>query len=140
MASSAIVEDTAASSAVVDDESENMATFPEDPINVHQMGQQVTLSVDFKDVAAVAADPDTVLLRIVEGDEAGTVTDVLQASLDNPSVGRWEHQLLTPKNGDKAIKPWTYRFEGDSADKTSVNASDERRFELAPSPLYPPST
>lgn len=115
-----------------------MPTFPEDPINVYQQGQQVLLFVDFLDVAGDPADPDgSVTLRYVEGD--GNVVEVLQAGLDNPSVGRWQFSLATPRDGDKAAKPWTYRFEGISSIVTLVNADDERRFQLAPSPLYPPS-
>lgn len=117
-----------------------MPTFPEDPIEVFHMGQQVTLFVDFANKSGAAQNPDAVLLRIIEGDEAATVVDVLQASLDNPSVGRWEYNLTIPKNGDKAIKPWTYRFEGTSVPAGGVTAADERRFEVAPSPFYPPSS
>ncbi len=113
--------------------------FPEDPIETFHQGQQVTLFVDFADKAGDPADPDVVLLRLIEGDTAETAVDVLQASLTNPSVGRWEYDLTIPKDGDKALKPWTYRFEGTSA-PGGVTAADERRFEVAPSPFYPPTS
>ncbi len=114
-----------------------MPTFPEDPINVHQMGQQVTLFVDFVDKPGDPADPDVVLLRYIEGDD--NVVDVLQGALANPSVGRWEFDVVIPQDGDKAVKPWTIRFEGTTVDPNGVNSVDEKRFEVAPSPFYPPS-
>ena len=114
-----------------------MAKFPEDPINVYQQGQRVTFYADFKDAAEDAADPDIVLLRYLEGD--GTIVDVLQVALDNPAVGRWEYGINLPQDGDKAADPWVYRFEGVSVSGSGVNAADERRFEVAPSPFYPPT-
>ncbi len=116
-----------------------MPTFPEDPIASYPMGQRVTMFVDFTDAAGDPADPDVVVLRYLEGDLAGTRVDVLQVGLDNPSVGRWELGIVAPLDGDKAVKPWAYRFEGSSADPLGVNAADEKRFEIDPSPIYPPS-
>jgi len=115
-----------------------MPTFPEDPIASYPQGQRVTMFVDFTDAAGVAADPDVVLLQYLEGD--GNPVAVLQVALDNPSVGRWEFGVVLPLNGDKAVKPWPYRFEGTSADPLGVNAADEKRFEVEPSPFYPPSS
>lgn len=113
-------------------------TFPEDPIPTYKQGQRITMFVDFTDAAEADADPDVVLLRYLEGD--GTVVDVLQASLSNPSVGRWEYGITIPRDGDKAKEPWVYRFEGTSVDPAGVNAVDEKRFEVEPSPFYPPSS
>lgn len=114
-----------------------MASFPEDPINVYQQGQRVTMFADFKDASGTAADPDVVLLRYIEGD--GSIVDVLAVSLENPNVGRWEYGLTLPQDGDKAAKPWVYRFEASSVLASGVNAADEKRFEVDPSPFYPPA-
>ena len=114
-------------------------TFPEDPINAYPMGQRITLFVDFTNEAGDAANPEVVLLKYIEGDTAGTVVDVLKASLDNPSTGRWEYGLTLPKNGNKAVEPWAYRFEGTSVTPGGVHAADDGRFELEPNPFYPPS-
>ncbi len=64
---------------------------------------------------------------------------VLQVGLANPSVGRWQLDVDLPTDGDKAAKPWPYRFEGTSALDTGVNAADEKRLEVEPSPFYPPT-
>lgn len=114
-----------------------MAKFPEDPITVYSQGQRITLFADFKNAADDAADPDVVLLRVLEGD--GTITDVLQIALDNPAVGRWEYGITLPQDGDKAAQPWVYRFEGVSVSPAGVSAADEKRFEVSPSPFYPPT-
>ena len=113
-------------------------TFPEDPIDVYPMGQRVVMFVDFADVAEVADDPDVVTLQYLEGD--GKLVAVWHAALDNPSVGRWEYGLTIPLDGDKAAEPWTYRYDGTSVDPAGVNSADEKRFEVAPSPFYPPTT
>jgi hypothetical protein len=113
-------------------------TFPEDPIPTYKQGQRITLYVDFTNAAGAAANPDAALLKYIEGD--GTEVEVLQAALTNPSLGRWEYGLALPKDGDKAVKPWTYRFEGTSAATSGVNAADEKRFEVEASPFYPPSS
>jgi len=109
----------------------------DDPIAEYHLGQQITAYVDFADEDGAAGDPDTVLLRIYEGD-GETITDVLHASLSNPSTGRWEWDLTIPKDGDWALKPWVLRWEGDSA-PGGITAVAETRFEAIPSPFYPPS-
>lgn len=109
----------------------------DDPIAEYHLGQQVTVFCNFTDENGDAADPDTVLLRIFEGD-GETITDVPQVSLSNPSVGRWEYDVTIPKDGGWAVEPWVARFEGDSA-PGGVTAVDETRFEAIPSPFYPPS-
>lgn len=111
-------------------------TFPEDPINAYPMGQRVTLFVDFLDKAGAAADPDVVTLRYIEADD--TAVTVLQGSLDNPTVGRWAYDVDMPLDGDKS-GVWSYRFEGTSAAASGVNAAEEKRLELEPSPFYPPT-
>jgi len=111
--------------------------FPEDPIDSYPMGQRVAMFVDFKDAAGDPANPDVVTLQYLEGD--GNLVTVLQASLDNPLAGRWEYGVTIPLDGDKAAEPWTYRFEGTSIDPAGVNAADEKRFEVQPSPFYPPT-
>ena len=113
-----------------------MAFPSEDPINTHQQGQRVKLFVDFTDAAGAAADPDLVLLRYLEGDD--NLIDILQGSLANPAVGRWEFETNMPLDGNKA-GPWTYRYEGTSVLATGVNAVDEKRLEVEPSPFYPPT-
>jgi hypothetical protein len=112
-------------------------TCSDDPIAEYHLGQQVTLYVDFANDDGDAADPDTVLLRILEGD-GSTVTDVIQASLSNPSVGRWEYDLTLPLDGDKTAKPWLVRWEGTSG-VGGVIAATEMRFEAIPTPFYPTS-
>ena len=89
-----------------------MARFPEDPITVYAQGQRITLFADFKDTTDAAADPD---------------------------IGRWEYGITLPQDGDKAARPWVYRFEGLSVSPAGVSAADEKRFEVAPSPFYPPT-
>jgi len=111
-------------------------TFPEDPINNYPQGQRIKLFVDFKNAAGVAANPDTTQLEYIDG--AGTKTTVLQASLTNPAAGRWEFQLQLPQDGDRA-GAWSYRFEGTSAASSNVNAAAGQRFNVRPSPFYPPS-
>jgi len=106
----------------------------EDPIAHYTQGQEITLYVDFATEAGTPEDPDVVLLRIIEGD--GTIVDVLMASLDNPSLGRWEFKIVIPKDGSKAIKPWVYRYEGSSG-PGGITAAAEDRFEVDPSPFYP---
>jgi len=112
-------------------------SFPEDPIPHFPMGQRVRMFVDFTDAADAAADPDVVILRYIEGDSDALV-DILQASLTNPSVGRWQYEINLPLDGNKA-GAWLVRFEGTSASAAGVNAVDEKRFEVDPSAFYPPS-
>ena len=113
-------------------------SFPEDPINSYPMGQRIVMSADFKNVAGVAADPDTsATLIYIDGEDVKTT--VLTGALDHPSTGRYELGLKLPKDGDKAVKPWEYRFEGVSAAADGVNSADEGRFEVEPSVFYPPS-
>lgn len=115
-------------------------TFPEDPIPTYPMGQRTVMYVDFTNVAGIAANPDVVVLHYFDGEDEPTVVDVLQGSLDNPTAGRWEYGVTLPLDGDKAKNPWAYRFEGTSADPAGVNAADEKRFEVEPSPFYPPTS
>lgn len=115
-----------------------MPEFPEDPIPTYKMGQRVKMFVDFTDAADAAADPDVATLYYLEGD--GTVVTIVHGALSNPSLGRWEYEVNLPLDGDKAVKPWAYRFEGTSVDPAGVNAADEKRFEVEPSPFYPPTS
>jgi len=111
----------------------------DDPIREYNLGQEVLLSADFTDETqdpAVPGDPDVVQLLIQEGD--GSQYTVVMGSLSNPSVGRWEYRLAIPLDGDKAVKPWRYRFEGASA-PGGITAVQRRRFHVIPSPFYPPS-
>lgn len=113
--------------------------MPDDPSREYHMGQEVLLSSDFTDETVsppLAGDPDVIQLLILEGD--GNQVTVLQPALANPSVGRWEFRLTVPLDGDKAVKPWRYRFEGASA-PGGITAVDVRRFNVIPSPFYPPS-
>jgi hypothetical protein len=112
-------------------------TFPEDPIERFPMGQRVRMFVDFTNAAGAPDDPDVVLLSYLEGDSDNLVA-VLQAALTNPTIGRWHFELNLPLDGNKT-GAWSYRFEGTSASAASVNAVDEKRFEVSPSPFYPPS-
>lgn len=111
--------------------------FPEDPIASYPMGQLVTMFVDFTDASGAAADPDVVVLLYLEGD--GNPMTVLQGSLSNPSLGRWEFGVIMPLDGDKAVEPWAYRYEGTSVLQTGVNSADDKRFEVEPNPFYPPT-
>jgi len=113
----------------------------DDPIKEYPMGQEVRLAADFEDETQdppVAGDPDTVQLLILQGDEEETILTIVQAALSNPSTGRWEYRYTIPKDGDKAIKPWTYRYEGASA-PGGITAVKERRFYVPPSKFYPAS-
>lgn len=110
-----------------------------DPIREYHMGQEVLLSTDFTDETVdppAPGDPDAIQLLILEGD--GNVVTVVMGTLTNPSVGRWEYRLTLPLDGDKAVKPWRYRFEGSSA-PGGITAVDSRRLNVIPSPFYPPS-
>jgi hypothetical protein len=106
----------------------------EDPINEYPMGQRVRLFVDFTNKAGVPANPDVVILKYLEGDSDNAVL-ILQASLANPTVGRWEFEFNVPATAAKS-GAWIYRFEGSSASASGVNAADEKRFEVPPSPFY----
>lgn len=113
----------------------------DDPIKEYNMGQEVLCYADFTDETTdppTAGDPDVVQLLIQEGDLAKTQQTIVMGALTNPSVGRWEYRLTIPKDGDKALRPWRYRFEGASG-PGGITAVQRRRFHVIPSPFYPPS-
>jgi hypothetical protein len=113
----------------------------DDPIAEYHMGQEIVMSGDFTDETTdppTAGDPDVVQLLYQEGDEAQTQATVVMGALTNPSVGRWEYRYTVPKDGNKAIRPWRYRFEGASA-PGGITAVNQRRFYVIPSPFYPPT-
>lgn len=73
------------------------------PINVYDKGDLVRLSVNFKDLLGVDADPTTVTLSIIDPDEGAPVGIALPPIVKD-SIGNYHHDFNVTKVGE-------YRYE-----------------------------
>lgn len=83
--------------------------------NVYELGSVVKLIALFYDEDGELADPSTILLEILFGDETTTITE----GIENPSVGTY-HYYYTPD----AVGQYYYRYVGTG----DVTASDQKPF------------
>jgi hypothetical protein len=92
--------------------------------NTYIVGAVVTLSASFKDLAGDLTDPDAVTFKILEPDDAATVTEYtfgVDVELVKDDVGLYHVDWTTRYAGEHC-----YRFQGAGG----INAVAEKHFDV----------
>lgn len=84
---------------------------------MYDIGDRITLTGLFANIAKVPTNPTAVTLAIRKPD--GDVIVVAQGSMTNPSVGTWAYDFSPDQAGS-----WWFRWSGTGA----VTAAEEKRF------------
>lgn len=91
-------------------------------MTTYDVGDMVTITAEFTDLAGVPADPGTVTLQIREPD--GTVTAYAEVDMAHPAPGTWSMEVPLDAGGW-----WHYRFAGVGG----LVAAGEGRIQVAAS-------